>query len=199
MAPCGRGTAIIQGNRMGKVLLAALAVVMAPVAACGTGGSSSNALDKPMDKSVERAKIEQAVTARLTVMEGEPPKSVQCPQALKRAVKASTQCTVTTREGVNLPATATIESINGDAINLNVVSPWVSKTLLTRRLSEEITARVGQAPTKLACPGDLKSQEKATMQCTLTLAGGTTRPLTVSVTAVDGSRTEFHWSILPIL
>lgn len=178
---------------MRKVLLAPVAVVLATSAACG---GTPKKVDKPADTSIERSKVEEAVAARLADMEGEPAKSVACPQALRPMAKAATQCTLTTHDGATLPVTATVTSISaGNTVNLDVVSPWLSKSLLASLLSKEISSQISQEPVAVTCPGDLKSQPKATIRCTVTEASGTSLSVAASVTSVDNSRTEFDWSV----
>jgi Domain of unknown function (DUF4333) len=188
---------------MGKVLLAPLVLVLVASAACGGSGGSSkggkpNQLDKSTTKSLDKAGVEQAVGAKLTALQGQASKSVTCPQSLRLAVNASIQCTLTTEEDVKLPVTATVSAIRGETVDLDVASPWVSKALLSRLLVEELTQRVTPPPKTVTCPKDLKSEVKATMNCMMATKAGSKHEVTVTVTAVDNSRTEFDWSVKPV-
>lgn len=193
---------------MGKVLLAPLVMVLAAAAACGgTSGTSgtNNASNsnggkpaKPEPASLNKAGVEQAISSKLATLQGQATKSVSCPQALRLTVNASTRCTLTTKEGETLPAIATVTSIQGATANLDVASPWVSKTLLGRLLIDELKERVTPAPKTVTCPRDLKSQVKATLTCTLTTTADTTHQISVTVTTVDDRHTEFDWSVKPV-
>src|SRR5262249_47599798 len=115
---------------MGKILLAPLLIVLVASAACGGSGGSGKR-GKPSQtnatKSVDKAGVEQAVGEKLTALQGQASKSVACPQSLRLAVNASIQCMLTTGEGVKLPVTATVSSIRGETVDLDIASPWVSK------------------------------------------------------------------------
>jgi hypothetical protein len=66
----------------------------------------------------------------------------------------------------------------------------VSEAKVEQKVSEQLTAQVGQKPDDIDCPGDLKAEKGTTMRCTLT-AGDTSLGLTVTVTSVDGSNVKF--------
>lgn len=182
---------------MDKVLLVPLALVMAVSAACGgtSGGNEHAKSDKSPAKSVDRKKVEQAVSAKLVKLEGQASKSVSCPQGLKLAVNASTRCTLITQEGVTHPVTATVASIKGETPDLKVVSPWVSRYLLGQILVEGITSKVTVPIRGVDCPGDLKSQRKATMTCSVTTETGNTHTVTVTVATVTDKYTDFDWAV----
>lgn len=59
-----------------------------------------------------------------------------------------------------------------------------------KTVSEELTANAGVAPDSVTCPGDLAATVGTVMRCSLT-AGPDTLGVTVTVTAVNGTKVEY--------
>jgi hypothetical protein len=67
----------------------------------------------------------------------------------------------------------------------------VDKSKVEQQVSDQLTAKVGQRPTAVVCPGDLKGKKGTTMRCQLEADDGSKIGLTVTVTSVKGTDVRF--------
>jgi hypothetical protein len=73
--------------------------------------------------------------------------------------------------------------------------PAVPASTVEQKITTALTAKVGQSPKSVACPGSLQGTVGQSMTCTLTANDGSTVPVTVTVTSVSGSTVNFHISV----
>jgi hypothetical protein len=71
----------------------------------------------------------------------------------------------------------------------------VAKADVEKEISDQLKAKVGVAPKKVTCPGDLGAKVGTEMRCTLTADDGTAYGLTVSVTTVNGKAVDFDINV----
>lgn len=73
-------------------------------------------------------------------------------------------------------------------------TPTVKQSKVEDEISQQLEAKVGQAPDDISCPGDLKGKVGEKMRCTLT-AGSDKLGVTVKVKKVDGKKVDFDFEV----
>ncbi|MFB9838576.1 DUF4333 domain-containing protein [Actinoallomurus acaciae] len=68
----------------------------------------------------------------------------------------------------------------------------VDRSDVEQQVADRLSATVGQKPTAVTCPGDLKAKKGAKMRCRLEASDGTNYGVTVTVTSVDDGRADFR-------
>lgn len=82
-------------------------------------------------------------------------------------------------------------ALAASACTLSVGEKSIDKVDVEQQVADRLAARVGQRPTAVTCPDDLKAKVDTVMRCRLQAPGGTRYGVTVTVTSVDGDRTNF--------
>ncbi|MCW2885565.1 MAG: hypothetical protein QOE54_5548 [Streptosporangiaceae bacterium] len=95
-----------------------LKIILVPAAltlALATGCSFSVG-----DKTVDKSKVEQAISDKLGPQLGGAPKSVSCPGNLKGKAGTTMQCTMVTADGASRKVEVTVTSISGSTVNFGL-------------------------------------------------------------------------------
>lgn len=111
---------------------------------------------------------------------------VTCPADLKAEVGQSVRCAFEV-DGQPVDAVATVTSIQGSTANYDIKAEArpVSKTLLERKIGEQVSQQAGVPVDSTECSGDLQPKKGESVTCTVKGAGETL-PLKVEVTSVEG-------------
>ncbi|HEY7483269.1 MAG TPA: DUF4333 domain-containing protein [Streptosporangiaceae bacterium] len=67
----------------------------------------------------------------------------------------------------------------------------VDKSKVEQQISDLLTAKVGQHPKSISCPGDLTAKQGTTMRCQLEANDGSKIGLTVTVTSAKDNDVKF--------
>lgn len=71
----------------------------------------------------------------------------------------------------------------------------LAKAKLEAGLKDAITEKTGVALTSVSCDGPLKGAKGATQRCAVIDGEGKTIGVTVTATAVDGTKISFNWKV----
>lgn len=78
-----------------------------------------------------------------------------------------------------------------------IASAAMSAQDVEQMLSNQIGAKAGSPPDSVICPGELATDEGASITCQVT-AAGETHPVTLTVVSVDGSgAVHFNMQVAP--
>ncbi|WP_286989765.1 DUF4333 domain-containing protein [Thermomonospora sp. CIF 1] len=159
-----------------------------------------------LDKKVTAAEVESQISDKLADQLGGRPRSVSCPADLRGEVGATLRCDLVTADGTERIVNVTVTGVDGDRISYDINSPAPRQTtapapsggvpLLTRAQVEaealrQLAPRLDGDPRSVVCPGDLRGEVGATMQCDLHFTDGTWRAVTITVTSVAGTTVNF--------
>lgn len=87
---------------------------------------------------------------------------------------------------------ATALLLTGCGGSVSIGEKTVSKADVETQAAKQLAAEVNQPEPKITCPGDLKAEVDATLECTLVAAGATTEyPVTIKVTSVEDGTAKF--------
>lgn len=67
----------------------------------------------------------------------------------------------------------------------------VKKADVEKQVVDQLTAKVGEQPKSISCPGNLKAKVGTTMLCTLIAADGAKYGLTVDITSIEDNTVNF--------
>lgn len=73
--------------------------------------------------------------------------------------------------------------------------PTVTASSVEQQITTQLTAKVGQSPKSVTCPGSMQGTVGQSMTCTLTANDGSTVPVVVTVTSVSGINVHLHISV----
>lgn len=88
-----------------------------------------------------------------------------------------------------VPAALTLALATGCSVSVGAKS--VDKAKVEQTISDKLGPQLGGAPKSVSCPGDLKGEDGATMECTMVTAGGASRKVVVEVTSISGDTVNF--------
>ncbi|MCG7596167.1 DUF4333 domain-containing protein [Mycobacterium sp. PSTR-4-N] len=140
-----------------------------------------------MIPALSRPQLERAV-ARLV---SSPPDAVACLSGLPGRAGASAQCDVSVG-GPPVRRTATVTGVTGLTMTFDLV-PLLTKAELETSLLDELTGRVNRRPDSAVCGGNLEGRVGDSVDCTV-VSGTERAELTVTVTAVDGTRIDYTYA-----
>lgn len=93
------------------------------------------------------------------------------------------------RKTLLAPAVLAVTLATGCTIDLG--GKTVERADVEAQIKTQLTPGLGAAPKSVECPGDLKGDVGAALECTLVTSTGEVRKVAVTVTSVDGSRVNF--------
>ena len=73
--------------------------------------------------------------------------------------------------------------------------PTVTASSVEHEITTQLTAKVGQSPKSVKCPGSMQGTVGQSMTCTLTADDGSTVPVVATVTSVSGINVHIHISV----
>jgi hypothetical protein len=144
-----------------------------------------------MIPALSQAQLEQQVT-RLVVDAGSPADTMAtCLSGLLGQAGAVAQCDVRAA-GTSLRRTAQVTSVEGLTMKFDLI-PLLTKVEIENSLLDELATHLGgKRPESAVCGGDLEGRIGNTVDCTVT-AAGETADLTLTVTAVDGTKIDYSY------
>jgi uncharacterized protein DUF4333 len=164
-------------------LLGSITVAVAALAA--TACSVSVGTSPTVDKDALANEVSHQIEGQL----GHAPKSVTCPDGLKREVGAQLRCEVgdgDAKYGVNI----TVTKVEGSDVEFSITD-FVDKDAVAQQVSAQLAEQVGHAPESVTCPEDLEGKVGAKLRCELE-DGGSTYGVDVTVTKVNGTNIKFN-------
>lgn len=122
------------------------------------------------------------------------PDAVSCLSGLLGRAGAVAQCDVATG-GAPLRRTAVVTGVDGLTMTFDVL-PLLTKAEVEASLLDELAARVNKRPDSAVCSGNLEGRVGNTVDCTV-LSGTERAGLTLTVTAVDGTKIDYSYARRP--
>lgn len=71
----------------------------------------------------------------------------------------------------------------------------VSKSEIESKATEVLSAKVGQTPKSIVCPGDLEAKAGKSEECTLTAKDGTAYKMSATIKSVKGDTVDFDFQV----
>lgn len=167
-------------NRL--LLLAPITLLAVSLTACGGEDAPEQA---PL--AISKADLEEQVASRFTPTKKAGPLTVTCPDGLRKAVDAETDCTGTSGDKrVGLEVTTT--KVSGDDVEYDV-TPFVPAADVAGTIVSSLEMQ-GYQGVGGRCSGDLLGEVGQHVDCTITTEGGET-DVDVDVTDVNGWLVDF--------
>ncbi|MEH3140010.1 MAG: DUF4333 domain-containing protein [Mycobacterium kyogaense] len=144
-------------------------------------------IEYEMIPALSQPQLERAV-ARLV---SSTPDTVACLSGLPGRAGAVAQCDVSAG-GAPVRRTATVTGVTGLTMTFDLL-PLLTKEELESSLLDELTGRVNRRPDSAVCGGGLEGRVGDTVDCTV-VSGAERAELTLTVTAVDGTKIDYTYA-----
>jgi len=141
-----------------------------------------------MVEMVDKGKVAEQISAKMTDAAGNKPDTVTCPSDL--LAKVGTQLICETQvSGTTNHVNVTVTSVNGSDVKFDMVET-VDKSQIAEQISAKMTDAAGNKPDAVTCPSDLPGKVGAQLNCDMKVKG-TSYTMNVTVTSVNGSGVFF--------
>ncbi|WP_169744479.1 DUF4333 domain-containing protein [Spirillospora albida] len=101
------------------------------------------------------------------------------------------------RRSLLVPAVLAVALTSACTVNLGDLGAKVERDKVEEQVSTRLASQLGGTPRSVTCPGDLKGEVGAKLQCSLVTAAGETQDVAVNVTSVEGSTVKFDIKSTP--
>ncbi|HEX2312949.1 MAG TPA: DUF4333 domain-containing protein [Thermomonospora sp.] len=189
---------------MRKLLSPAALATVLTAAALTTGCATL------FEQAVGADELETQIAAKLGGQLGGTPRSVDCPADLRGVVGSTVRCSLVTANGTERVVNVTVTSVDGERVDYDITSPaptgkpsnapatpatqaapLVTQAQVEAEALRQLTPQLDGTPRSVTCPGGLRGEPGASLECTLHFVDGTSRQITVTVTTVEGTTVNF--------